>query len=86
MNNITKSNKIGIVAIFVAISLVGSVAILGGNMVFAKKLNDLDQLIVQPQKSHQNAQCASGTISLIACNNLGLLFDNNTGNEAAAQQ
>ncbi len=86
MSNITKSHKIGMLAIFVAVALVGSIVTLGGNMAFAKKSNHLDQAIVQPQKSHEKAQCVSGTVSLIDCNNIDLSLDNNTGNEAGAQQ
>ncbi len=85
MDNITKSNKIGIVAIFVTIAMIGSIVTLGDNIAFAKKFNDLDQMIVQPQKNHEKAQCVSGTVSLIDCNNLDLSLDNNTGNEVGAQ-
>ncbi len=86
MSKMTNLNKTQIVSIIVAIALVGSLITLEGNMAFAKKSNYLDQAIVQPQKSHQSAQCASGTVSLIDCNNIGLVLDSNTGNESAAQR
>ncbi len=86
MSNITNSHKIGIVAIFVTTVLVGSIVTLGDHMAFAKKSNHLDQTIAQLQESQQNAQCASGTDTIGSCNNLGLLFNINGGNEAAAQR
>ncbi len=86
MNNITNSHKIGIVAIFVAITLVGSIVTLGDNMVFAKKSNHAHQKIAQPQESDQDTQCVSGANTLASCNNVDLLFDVNTGNEAAGQR
>ncbi len=86
MNNITNSHKIGIVVMFIAIALVGSIVTLGGNMAFAKKSNHLDQTIAQLQESDQNAQCTSGIDTVSRCNNVGLLFNINGGNEAAAQR
>ncbi len=86
MSKMTNLYKIKIVSIIAAIALIGSLITLEGNTAFAKKSNYLDQAIVQPQKSHQSAQCASGTVSVIDCNNIGLVLDSNTGNESAAQR
>ncbi len=86
MNNIINSYNIGIVGIFVAIALVGSIVILGDNTAFAKKSNHLDQTIAQLQESHQNAQCTSGIDAVASCNNVGLLFNINGGNEVGAQK
>ncbi len=85
MSNITNSHKIGIITIFVAIALVGSIVTLGDNMAFAKKSNHAHQKIVQPQENDQDAQCVSGANTLLSCNDLGFLFNLNKGNEALAQ-
>ena len=47
--------------------------------------NTANQGIGQSQASNQNALCASGTGTLISCNNLNAQSQNNTGNNAAAQ-
>src|ERR1044072_9834358 len=47
--------------------------------------NTANQGIGQSQASTQNALCASGTGTLISCNNLHAQSQNNTGNNAAAQ-
>ncbi len=89
MSNITKAHKVGIFAMFIAAALVGSVVAFGDNYAYAggnKKGNDSEQEIEQEQENEQNGQCVTGTISLINCNNVGLLFQDNEGNLAAAQQ
>ncbi len=88
MSNITKTSKIGIFAMmFIAAALIGSVVTFGDNMAFAtKKHNDAEQEIEQEQENEQNAQCVSGDFTLASCNNVGLLFQNNEGNLALAQQ
>ncbi len=85
MSSIINSHKIGIVAIFVAIALVGSIVTSGDHAVFAKKSNHVHQKIVQPQDSDQDAQCVSGADASVNCNNVGLSIDHGTGKEAAAQ-
>ena len=75
MSNITKTHKVGIFAIFIAAALIGSVVAFGDNMAYAggkKKHNDSEQEIEQEQTNKQNAQCVTGTISLLDCNNVGL--------------
>jgi hypothetical protein len=48
--------------------------------------NEAEQSIEQGQWSEQNAQCVSGTFTLISCNNVGFQFQNNDGNLALGQQ
>ncbi len=89
MSNITKNYKVGIFAMFIAAALIGSVVAFGDNYAYAggkKKHNDAEQEIEQGQANEQNAQCVSGTFSLLNCNNVGLLFQNNDGNLALGQQ
>ncbi len=88
MSNITKTHKVGIFAMFIAAALVGSVVAFGDNMAYAtkKSSNDAEQEIEQEQENEQNAQCVSGEFTLLGCNNVGLLFQNNEGNLALAQQ
>ena len=88
MSNITKNHRIGIFAMmFIAAALIGSVVTFGDNMAFAtKKHNDAEQEIEQEQDSEQNAQCVSGEFTIAGCNNLGLMFQFQDGNIAAAQQ
>ena len=89
MSNITKTHKVGIFAIFVAAALIGSVVAFGDNYAYAggkKKSNDSEQEIEQGQASEQNAQCVSGTVTVISCNNLGFQFQNNKGNLALGEQ
>jgi hypothetical protein len=48
--------------------------------------SDAEQAILQGQASEQNAQCVSGDITFISCNNVGLQFQNNEGNLALGQK
>jgi hypothetical protein len=48
--------------------------------------NDAEQAILQGQASEQNAQCVSGDVTFISCNNVGLQFQNNEGNLALGQK
>ncbi len=89
MSSITKNYKVGIFAMFIAAALIGSVVAFGDNYAYAgekKKHNDSEQEIEQGQANEQNAQCVSGTFSLIDCNNIGLGLQFQDGNIAAAQQ
>ncbi len=87
MSNITKAHKVGIFAMFIAAALVGSVVAFGDNYAYAtKKGNDSEQEIEQEQENEQNAQCVSGEFTIAGCNNLGLMFQFQDGNIAAAQQ
>ena len=76
-------------AMFIAAALVGSVVAFGDNYAYAggnKKGNDSEQEIEQEQENEQNAQCVSGEFTIAGCNNLGLMFQFQDGNIAAAQQ
>jgi hypothetical protein len=88
MSNVTKNHKMGIVAIFVAAALVGSVIAFGNdNMAFAtKKHNDSEQEIEQGQANEQNAQCVSGEFTLASCNNVGIQLQEQLGNLALGQR
>ena len=89
MSNITKTHKVSIFAMFIAAALIGSVVAFGDNYAYAggkKKSNDAEQEIEQGQENAQNGQCVTGTISLLNCNNVGLLFQNNDGELALGQQ
>jgi hypothetical protein len=89
MSNITKNNKVGIFAMFVAAALIGSVVAFGDNYAYAggkKKSNDAEQEIEQEQSNEQNAQCVSGDFSLICGNNLNLQLQAQLGNLALGQQ
>jgi hypothetical protein len=90
MSNITKNYKVGIFAMFIAAALIGSVVAFGDNYAYAggknKKSNDAEQEIEQEQSNEQNAQCVSGEFTLLGCNNLGFMFQNNEGNLALGQQ
>ena len=88
MSNITKTHKVGLFAVmFIAAALIGSVVAFGDNMAFAtKKHNDSEQEIEQDQENKQNGQCVSGDFTIAGCNNVGLMFQFQDGNIAAAQQ
>jgi hypothetical protein len=91
MSNITKTNKMGLLAVFLAASLfVATFAVLSGHdMAYAKKrvkVNELNQGIFQPQRSSQSSQCVTGLISAIDCNNVAAQLGFNFGNLAGAQQ
>ena len=91
MSNITKTHKVGIFAMFIAAALIGSVVAFNDNMAYAggshhKKSNESEQGIEQGQANEQNAQCVSADFTIAGCNNLGLLFQFQDGNNAAGQQ
>jgi hypothetical protein len=86
------SNKIGLLAVFIAASLfVGTFAVIGHDMAFAGgkkkvKVNEGDQLLAQPQDSSQTSTCFSSGVSALSCNNVGVQLDLNTGNNAEGQK
>jgi hypothetical protein len=91
MSNITRNHKISLLAVFLVASLfVATLAIAatGNDVAYAKKkkINEAEQEIEQDQDNDQEAQCVSGTLAIVSCNQLGLQFGLNTGNEALGQQ
>lgn len=115
MNN--QKIQLSILTVFLAATLVASVAAFGVSNVYADEKrnyddkekkhdkddkdknhdkymkhskkgsgNSAEQEIEQTQSSSQNAQCISGTFTLVSCNNLGFQFQNNEGNLALGQQ
>ena len=92
-----KKIQVSILSIFVAAALVGSVLTIGENMAFAggdnhngdkkkKKSNEAVQGIGQNTETFQAAECGSGNDTIASCNNVGLSFNLNDGNNAIAQQ
>ncbi len=92
MSNITKTNKMGLLAVFIAASLfVGTFAVIGTDVAFAGKkkkvdINEAEQVIAQPQSSSQSSQCVSGIASIADCNNIAAQLNLNLGNNALGQQ
>ncbi len=90
MSNITKNQKVGIFAIFIASALMlGTISVVGIDSAYAggkKKYNEAEQEIEQAQFSEQSSVCATGIISLVNCNNAALQLNLNTGNNALAQE
>ncbi len=89
-----KNNAIVVTISILAVLMIAAPALMSfdDQMADAKKKkknykhNDAEQAIAQPQESSQGAQCVSGTLILASCNNLGLQFGLNTGNNALGQQ
>ncbi len=89
MSNITKNQKVGIFAIFIASALMlGTISVVGIDSAFATKgkHNEAEQSIEQPQFSSQSSTCSSDGITLVSCNNAALQLNLNTGNNALGQQ
>jgi hypothetical protein len=90
MSNITKTHKVGLFAMFIAAALIGSVIAFDDNMAYAggkhKKSNDAEQEIEQGQSNEQSGQCVSGDFTIVGCNNLGFMFQDNEGNLALGQR
>ncbi len=96
MSNITKTNKIGLLAVFLAASLfVATFAVIATDVAYAGnkhhgkkkvKINEADQVIAQPQSSTQSSTCVSGIASIADCNNIAAQLDLNFGNNALGQQ
>ncbi len=88
MSNITKNNKIGIFAIFIASALMlGTISVSGLDSAFAKSSsNEAEQEIEQQQFSSQDSQCISGEDTTNSCDNLAVQLNLNTGNQALGQE
>ena len=75
-------------SIFIAAALIGSVVTFGDNMAFATKKtsNEGAQLLDQLSETAQLSECATENNTLASCNNVGLSFNAQDGNNAAGQQ
>ena len=75
-------------SIFIAAALIGSVVTFGDNIAFATKKtnNEGAQLLDQLTETGQLSECATENNTLASCNNVGLSFNAQDGNNAAGQQ
>ena len=75
-------------SIIIAAALVGTVVTFGDNMAFATKKtsNEGTQLLDQLSETGQLSECATLNNTVASCNNVGLSFNAQDGNNAAGQQ
>jgi ABC-type antimicrobial peptide transport system permease subunit len=80
--------QLSILSVFIAAALVGSVVTFGENMAFAtkKSSNEGAQLLDQLSETGQLSECTTDNNTLASCNNVGLSFNAQDGNNAAGQQ
>jgi hypothetical protein len=80
--------QLSIMSIFIAAALIGSAVTLGDNMAFAtkKSSNDAVQFLDQLTETGQLSECATENNTIASCNNVGLAFNAQDGNNAAGQQ
>ncbi len=83
-----KKIQLSIMSIFIAAALVGSVVTFGDNMALATKKtsNEELQLLEQLSETGQFSECATDNNTLASCDNVGLSFNAQDGNNAAGQQ
>jgi hypothetical protein len=83
-----KKIQLSMMSIFIAAALIGSVVTFGDNMAFATKKtsNEGAQLLDQLSETAQLSECATENNTLASCNNVGLSFNAQDGNNAAGQQ
>jgi hypothetical protein len=83
-----KKIHLSIMSIFIAAALVGSAVTFGDNMALATKKtsNEGAQVLDQLSETAQFSGCASENNTLASCNNVGLSFNAQDGNNAAGQQ
>jgi hypothetical protein len=83
-----KKIQLSIMSIFIAAALVGSVVTFGDNVAFAtkKSSNEGAQLLDQLSETGQLSECTTLNNTLASCNNVGLSFNAQDGNNAAGQQ
>jgi hypothetical protein len=84
----SKKIQLSILSVFIAAALVGSVVTFGENMAFATKKtsNEGTQLLDQLSETGQLSECTTDNNTLASCNNVGLSFNAQDGNNAAGQQ
>ena len=75
-------------SIFIAAALIGSAVTFGDNMALAikKTSNEGAQFLDQLSETAQFSECATENNTLASCNNVGLSFNAQDGNNAAGQQ
>ncbi len=83
-----KKIQLSMMSIFIAAALIGSVVTFGDNMALATKKtsNEGAQLLDQLSETAQLSECATENNTLASCNNVGLSFNAQDGNNAAGQQ
>ncbi len=83
-----KKIQLSMMSIFIAAALIGSVVTFEDNMAFAtkKSSNEGAQLLDQLSETGQLSECATENNTLASCNNVGLSFNAQDGNNAAGQQ
>jgi hypothetical protein len=83
-----KKIQLSMMPVFIAAALIGSVVTFGDNMAFATKKtsNEGVQLLDQLSETGQLSECATENNTLASCNNVGLSFNAQDGNNAAGQQ
>ncbi len=83
-----KKIQLSMMSIFIAAAVIGSVVTFGDNMAFATKKtsNEGAQLLDQLSETAQLSECATENNTLASCNNVGLSFNAQDGNNAAGQQ
>ena len=83
-----KKIQLSIMSIIIAAALVGTVVTFGDNMAFATKKtsNEGTQLLDQLSETGQLSECATLNNTVASCNNVGLSFNAQDGNNAAGQQ
>ena len=74
---------VAIIPIFIMMTLAPALMAGNGNVLAQ---SNAEQAIEQAQSSSQEALCASGVITALSCNNISSQTQNNTGNNALAQQ
>ncbi len=84
----SKKIQLSILSVFIAAALVGSVVTFGENMAYAtkKSSNEGAQLLDQLSETGQLSECTTDNNTLASCNNVGLSFNAQDGNNAAGQQ
>ena len=83
-----KKIQLSIMSIFIAAALVGAAVTFGDNMALATKKtsNEGVQVLDQLSETAQFSECATENNTLASCNNVGLSFNAQDGNNAAGQQ
>ena len=83
-----KKIQLSVLSIFIAAALIGSVVTFGDNMALATKKtsNEGVQLLDQRSETGQLSECATENNTLASCNNVGLSFNAQDGNNAAGRQ